>query len=389
MAPDAISPTNHAEAAAALAGAAASRRPVRIIGAGTKLHWGAPSAADALRVYSTALDRTLEHNVGDMTASFESGVPLARAQAELAAHGQMLAIDPPVLAQDESDDHLGAAGPTVGGVFATADAGPLRHRYGQPRDLILGVTVALSDGTVARAGGRVIKNVAGYDLGKLFTGSFGTLGMILALSVRLHPKPPLTATVVGHTDDPGALAVAARKLAQAPLELDALDVRWRGGAGALLARTAGAQAHGRAAEIAAAMRSAELLDIELSEDDEHHWIRQRAGQRSDARAIARVNARPTALPAVLAVTDARGGSLVGRAAFGTSFIELEPERVEALRAGLPDGATAVMLDLPASHRGAIDPWPSADGSALALMHRVKQRFDPAAICNPGIFVGGI
>ena len=93
--------------------------------------------------------------------------------------------------------------------MATNDSGPLRHRYGSARDLVVGITVALSDGTVAKAGGKVIKNVAGYDLAKLFTGSFGTLGAILDLSLRLHPLPPATATAVGRSGDPAALAAAA------------------------------------------------------------------------------------------------------------------------------------------------------------------------------------
>src|SRR5207244_6227468 len=113
--------------------------------------------------------------------------------------GQMLAIDPP--------DRGGA---TVGGVLATADSGPLRHRYGAPRDLVLGITVALADGSVASAGGKVIKNVAGYDLAKLFTGSYGTLGAILQVAVRLHPRPERAATARGLGDDPDAVAEAAR-----------------------------------------------------------------------------------------------------------------------------------------------------------------------------------
>ena len=119
----------------------------------------------------------------------------------------MLALDPP----------LGAGGKaTIGGVVATNDSGPLRHRYGSARDLVVGITVALSDGTVAKAGGKVIKNVAGYDLAKLFTGSFGTLGAILDLSLRLHPLPPATATAVGRSGDPAALAAAAAELSHAP-----------------------------------------------------------------------------------------------------------------------------------------------------------------------------
>ena len=112
----------------------------------------------------------VEHNEGDLTAVLDAGAPLAAAQAAFAEAGQMLALDPP----------LGAGGAaTIGGVVASGDSGPLRHRYGAARDLVVGMTMALADGTVARAGGKVIKNVAGYDLAKLLAGSFGTLGLIL------------------------------------------------------------------------------------------------------------------------------------------------------------------------------------------------------------------
>ncbi len=183
LATQAIPPTFE-QAAAALAGASAEGRTVRIRGAGTKLGWGAPTAAADIELCTTGLNRIVEHNVGDLTAILEAGVPLADAQRTFAAAGQMLALDPPLGGQPRFP-----SGATIGGIVATGDSGPLRHRYGAPRDLIVGATVALSDGTVARSGGKVIKNVAGYDLAKLFAGSFGTLGVILSVSVRLHPLP--------------------------------------------------------------------------------------------------------------------------------------------------------------------------------------------------------
>src|SRR4029078_4252397 len=125
---------------------------------------------------------------------------------------------------------------TIGGLMATGDSGPLRHRYGGVRDLVLGITIALSDGTLAKAGSKVIKNVAGYDLGKLFAGSYGTLGLILSVTVRLHPKPAATATAGGASDDPDGLASAAARLAALPLEADCLDAAWQDGAGRVLAR---------------------------------------------------------------------------------------------------------------------------------------------------------
>src|SRR5438067_6359722 len=159
-------------------------------------------AADALRaggrvsierdggdvVLSTArLNRVLEHEPGDLTAIVEAGLRLSELQAALGPHGQMLALDPP-------------GDPTIGACLAGDLSGPRRHRYGAMRDLVIGVTVVLADGTVASSGGKVVKNVAGYDLGKLFSGSRGRLRLIARVALRLHPRPAAAATVVGEAE---------------------------------------------------------------------------------------------------------------------------------------------------------------------------------------------
>jgi glycolate oxidase FAD binding subunit len=364
--------------AATLAAASEAGRSVRIRGGGTKQGWGSPAEPDVW-IDTGGLDRIPEHNVGDLTAVLEAGVPLARAQATFAAQGQMLALDPPL--------EWAGADATIGGVVATADSGPLRHRYGAPRDLVVGMTVALSDGTIARSGGKVIKNVAGYDIAKLFAGSFGTLGVILSVTVRLHPLPVGAATVLGATGDPAVLAEAVRALAAAPLELEALDVAWRGGRGGALARVAGTEVVRRGQRVAGLMREAGLEQVGVMDDDEPVWARQRGGQRSPHGALLRVAAAPSALAAVVRAAQAAGGTVVGRAALGTSFVDLDPGAVPRLRAELPRAAGVVVLDAPAELRA--DPWGAIDEPALALMRRVKQRFDPAGVCNPAIFVGGI
>jgi glycolate oxidase FAD binding subunit len=190
-------PRSVAEVAETLAAATAAGRAVRIRGAGTK-PWAAVAVAvardadvdgdgdavgdsDTLTLRTTGLSEITAHDPGDMTASLQAGVPLSVAQARFHAEGQMLALDPP-LGVDESA--------TIGGIVASADRGPLAHRYGSPRDLVVGATVALGDGTIARSGGTVIKNVAGYDIAKLLCGSFGTLGVIVSVNVRLHPRHP-------------------------------------------------------------------------------------------------------------------------------------------------------------------------------------------------------
>jgi glycolate oxidase FAD binding subunit len=376
-----VSPPSFEAVGAALSAAAAAGETVRTLGAGTKAGWGAPGAAPDVELCTGALDRIAEHNAGDLTAVLEAGVPLARAQEQFAAAGQMLAVDPFLGSGEEA---------TIGGVLATADSGPLRHRYGAPRDLVLGMTVALSDGTVAKSGGKVIKNVAGYDLGKLFTGSFGTLGVILSVSVRLHPLPARTVTVYGESGDPAIVAAGSSSLAAAPLELEALDVAWHEDHGGVLARCAGVAGPARAERVARALRDAGFTTVEIADDDAELWARQRAGQRSQAGALVRVAARPSALAGVLEAVRASGANAVGRAAVGHSFIELDPGALGTLLAHLPDGAIPVLLDAPPELHGAVDPWGEPrDAAALELMRRVKQRFDPTLTCNPGVFVGGI
>jgi glycolate oxidase FAD binding subunit len=378
----ALTPTTFEQVAAAMADAAGAGQSVKLVGGGTKRDWGSAARVADLEIRTSALDRIVEHNEGDLTAVLEAGVPLARAQRRFASAGQMLALDPFLGPHHEA---------TIGGILAAGDSGPLRHRYGAPRDLVLGVTVALSDGTIARAGGKVIKNVAGYDLGKLFCGSLGTLGAILSVNLRLHPLPARTATALGVSDDPDTLAAAALTLARAPLELEALDVAWRGGRGGLLAQSAGAEPGRRARRVAELMRSEGLDQVDVMTEDEQLWARQRAGQRSQSGALVRVCARPSRLVELLAAVDSCSGTLVGRAALGWSYVELEPElaTVARFRRALAGDAVSVVVDAPAALRTGLDPWGSVDEDSLELMRRVKQQFDPAGACNPGLFVGGL
>jgi glycolate oxidase FAD binding subunit len=343
-------------------------KAVRPRGGGTKLGWS-PAGEESVDFDTRRLNRILEHNEGDFTAVLEAGVPMVEAQAHFGRTGQMLALDPPLGADDAA---------TIGGVIAANDAGPLRHRYGTVRDVVVGITVVLSDGTIAESGGKVIKNVAGYDLGKLFAGSFGTLGLIARVAVRLHPAPERTATVVAESEDPDALGAAALKLAALPLEADSLDVDWEGDRGRLAVRFAGATAADRAQ---AAVRHVELGGVRVEEDDHELWAQQRARQRSPDGVVVKVSGRPTDLPLVIAA--AGGASVVSRAALGVSYVTggdvAELRRALAPRhCAVLDGADRVP-----------DPWPTVDPGALAVMERIKSRFDPARRFRPGAFVGGL
>lgn len=365
------------ELADALSTAAEAGRSVRVRGAGTKLSWAGVAALEPdVEISTTGLDEVLEHNAGDLTAIVEAGVPLAAAQRAFAQADQMLALDPP------------DGGATIGGIVASADSGPLRARYGGVRDLVVGMTVALSDGTRAKSGGKVIKNVAGYDLAKLFAGSFGTLGAILDVAVRLHPLPPSTATAIGRTSDPAALAQAAGALTHAPLEHTGLDVRWDG-SGAVLARFGGA-APGPQAEGAARVMREAGLDVEIAEDDDGLWNAQRDGQRArpgEPDTIVRVSGLQTDLPALLDAAREHDLLLVGRAPLGLSWLRLEdPAAAPATLAALRAIATAVVLDAPPEVRAGVDPWGDRDEAVLTLMRRVKDGFDPDGACAPGVLV---
>jgi glycolate oxidase FAD binding subunit len=370
-------PAGAEEAAKLLGVASATGQRVRIRGGGTREGWGHVTEPPDVVLSTTGLDRILEHNEGDLTAVLEAGVPLRAAQERFGAAGQMLALDP-----------AGAREATVGGVFATGDSGPLRHRYGAARDLIVGVTVALPDGTVAKAGGKVIKNVAGYDLAKLFTGAFGTLGLIVSVAVRLHPRPPQALTARGVCDDADHLTRAASALAHRPLEAEALDLAWAGGRGAVLARFGGATAeHGAATALEVLRENGCAADV--VEDDAALWQQQREHQRSTTATVVKVSALPTDLPRLLAAADDLDATLVGRAALGLSWVTVgDADAVEKLRAALAP-APCVVTDAPVEVREQLDPWDTERAEPLALMRRVKERFDPTGACNPGLYVGGI
>jgi glycolate oxidase FAD binding subunit len=328
--------------------------PVRVVGAGTRSGWGRPVDAPALE---TAALKGWEHEPGDFTVVVGAGERLGEVQARLAEAGQMLALDPP-------------GDGTIGGLVATADSGPLRHRYGAPRDLVIGVQLALSDGTLARGGGRVIKNVAGYDLPKLAAGSYGTLGVITEVSLRLHPRPEGFATARFAGLDAAGVQRRSVDLLRRPLEADALDLRWDGSEGEVLVRFSGP---------AAAERAARVAD-DVIEDDEDLWREQRARQRGEF--VVRVHALPTEIARVLRAVP--GATAVGRAGVGTIWLHLtDAAAAGALSAALGPQTALAVLDAPEEARRD-DPFGLRDRPERALMQSVKDRFDPENHCNPGL-----
>ncbi|HET7513410.1 MAG TPA: FAD-binding protein [Gaiella sp.] len=272
------------EAAAVVAEASASGRRIRI--------------GDDLD--TSALDCVLEHEAGDLTCTVEAGIRLSALQAALARAGQRLSLDPP-------------GDPTIGACLASRLSGPLSHRFGTPRDLVLGVTLVLGDGTVASSGGKVVKNVAGYDLGKLVCGSEGRLALIVRVSLRLHPLPEAAATLVVETDDPAGVVRALRR---SQLQPSALDVHHPGRVAVLF--------EGHDGAVAAQMDAARAL-VGGAAGDPGVWEHARARQ---ARALGRLAFAPRDLGNVLSTLS----EAIVRPAAGIAYV---PHRV----GGVPSAAT--------------------------------------------------
>jgi glycolate oxidase FAD binding subunit len=269
-------------------------------------------------VTAGGMQRVLEHDPGDLTCTVEAGIRLSELGDALAASGQRLSLDPP-------------GDPTVGAVVAGNLSGPLRHRFGAPRDLVLGVTLVLADGTVASAGGKVVKNVAGYDLARLVCGSQGHLAFVARVSLRLHPLPGAARTLVVETEDAAGIV---SKLQRSQLQPSALDVLHPGRVAALF--------EGSERAVAAQLHAARVL-VGGEEAADVMWDESRARQ---AEARGRARFAPGDLAATLAGLD----EAVVRPAAGVAYthapasdtVSQGHERlVEAIRAQLdPSGVLA-------------------------------------------------
>jgi len=358
-------------------------------GGGTKLGWGnSPERADL--VLSTArLNEIIEHAWADLTVTVEAGCTIQRLQETLAEHGQRLALDP-----------LWPEKATIGGVLSANDSGALRLRFGALRDLIIGATIALPDGTLASSGGKVVKNVAGYDLPKLVTGALGTLGIITRAVFRLHPLPRNTrsfsvATANAEEAQRFALAVQDSKLAHTFLQShfsdDASpvsDILFEGTEAGLVAQEA--QLRNLAAP-------AKVLETSTSS-----WTaREKLWTLADPEntAIAKISVLPANVARTMKLVEhiANGQQVRWRAlvyATGLGWLRLEA-KVGALRGALQalrGELESQQGSLVALHRPekmpSFDAWGNA-GDALPLMKAVKQQLDPKSTLNPGRFVGGI
>ena len=391
---DAAEPQSPEELAAILAGASRARRSTAIRGGGTKSAWGRLAPDPELTVHTGRLNRIVVHRHGDLTATVQAGMRLADFNAELAAHRQWLPVE------------SAFAGATIGGLVATNDCGPLRHRSGTPRDLLIGITLALTDGRIVKAGGHVVKNVAGYDLGRFVSGSFGTLAGIVDATFKLMPIPQASATLVASYDDAAALARDAAALAASQLEPAAFDVRAGavdGGAGdggghleaahpRLLVRFASSPASTEEQANHASALLTGQVSVTTGDAESTLWREQLAAPwsadarpaPSDVPAVIRMSWLPSRLADVIALV--RGHALRGRV-MGTGLVRLAGDPadhaaiVERLRAS--DALRhVVILSGPAALKSRVDAW-GPPASAAAATRALKQMFDPAGILNAG------
>jgi glycolate oxidase FAD binding subunit len=370
-----LRPGSVAEVAEVMKAAAADGRTVVPVGGRSKLSWAAPPSSCDLVLDTTGLDRVVEHVAGDLTVVAEAGVRLASLQEHVGRAGQLLGLDP-------ADD-----GATLGGVVSANASGPRRLRYGTVRDLLIGTTVVLADGTVANAGGKVVKNVAGYDLGKLYTGAHGTLGVVVSTTWRLHPVPPARRVVTVDLPEAAAAGPLAVRLARSTLTPSAVELLGTAGGPGRLVVVFESIAESVTAQAQAAVA---LLDGGTESDSVPAGFGQRPGGADDV--LLRLAYVPAALAQVLAALPA-GSGVAASAGTGVCYAAVPADSavdvLPRIRTTLgPHDGTAVVLHAPDAVRDRLDHWGPV-GDALDLMRRVKDQFDPGHRMSPGRFVGGL
>jgi glycolate oxidase FAD binding subunit len=377
---DIVQPSTAEEVAAAMKRADDERLSMVIRGAGTKIAWGRPPAHIDVMLDMRRLNRVLAHDYGDLTATIQAGATLRDVNDTLSRLGQGLALDPSF-----ADDA------TIGGILATNDSGPLRHRYGTPRDLVIGVQLATVDGVLAKAGGRVVKNVAGYDLSRLITGSFGSLAAIVTATFKLAPIPDASKTMRVTVPDAAALAQAIRAVMASQLDPIAFEVVV---APALpppriLLRFA---SHPAVVDAQVAATSALLIAGATSIDvvegyAERALWRTHATRLWDAPgAIVRASWLPAAVASVLGELPA-DAELIGRAGIAAGLVRIGGDDAEQARAignlrHSPHVGNVVVVRGSIALKGLVDVW-GPQGDRQRLLHSMKRAFDPNGVLNAG------
>ena len=407
-----VFPHTQEELAETLRLASAESWSVIPAGAGTWLEAGnRPLAADLI-VSTARLDRVLEYEPADLTATVEAGCPLAKFNQQAREHGQWIPLDP-----------FGAPEGTIGATIATASYGPLRCGYGIPRDWLIGIRVAHIDGKMTRAGGKVVKNVAGYDLCKLYTGSFGTLAIITEMTFKLRSLATAGKTVIFRNKDEARLATLATLIQASPLQPSAMELLspdrsdWSNDGSHnsnswMLAVQFLHEPEAVESQIASIreMGSSNLLTAPLAaeilaDDESQRFWREYRESEADTSAewLLRLTTLPADLPAMISLANRQLPGARWRVHAANGVLRLSapsgwpagwtPD--ETLRRLLDfrqeirsHGGQMVVLRAPGEILRQLDVW-GDPGSTLPLMRAIKQKFDPHSRLNPGRFVAGI
>ena len=369
-------PRDTEQAAEVLRAAAAHQLSVVPHGRGTKLTWGLPPRSADVVLDLSRMDQVLDHAAGDLIVQTQAGARLAVLQDVVGQAGQRLVLDETV------------PGASIGGTLATNTSGPLRMLVGTARDLLIGVTVVRADGVVAKAGGRVVKNVAGYDLGKLMIGSYGTLAVVTEAFFRLHPVPAERRWVSVTVDDPARAHEVTHLLVHSQTVPSAVELDWPATGPGTLSVLYGGTSDGVDGRVKSALR---LLGSGASVSDEEPvgwgvfpWQRGQTGIR--------LTTVLSGLHDVVAAGREVGATVRGSAGAGVLHATLDGDDVATRLGRLREACgrhqgTAVLVDAPVDVKQAVDVWGPVPG--LDLMHRVKDQFDPEHRLSPGRFVGGI
>jgi len=369
-----IAPANTEEIAAVLRYANRNSITVAPYGGGTKQRWG-NTIHPSLMLHTHRLGTVREHTWQDMTCTVQAGCTWSSMQLSLAKHGQFVALDP-----------LWADRATIGGIAASNDSGSLRLKYGSRRDLIIGMTIVLADGTIARTGGKVVKNVAGYDLHKLMTGAFGTLGIITEITFRLHSIPRHVQSLTIPSVDVEPLGQLLMKILDSHLSTQSLQLRSSRSGFNLDVRLATLPEviRDQASSLSKLARSVQL---EASESDPDVWnARQECFDQAEHFVI-KATMLPSDISQIAATIRTLGGTAVTQAtgtmtasipAASSSQLEQLREKLEAI------GGSLTVLHHPTHATPVVSTVPS---DTLTLMRELKHRFDPNRILNPGRFLG--
>ena len=384
-----VEPATVEAVAETLAWAAKDKLAILARGAGSKLGWGPPPRSIDVLISTARLNAIVVHRPGDLTATIQAGATLADVNTALARHRQWIPLDPP-----------SASRATIGGLVATNDSGPRRHRYGSPRDLIIGVEFVRADGRLAKGGGIVVKNVAGYDLPRLMTGSFGSLAVIVSATFKLYPLTTASKTLVVDLPNRRDLGELAGRILASHLTPTALEFQ-----------TSPLRLIVRFESIEAAVEQQSANTVKLVADcgfktetltgveEERLWIDHAKAGSTEAGALVKVSVLPSELADTLNLIEqlagTRGYVASGRAGLGVFMLhingddQLQKRVIDGLREGLQIGrGSAVVVHGPPDLKAHVDVWgPIGDG--LALMRAVKQQFDPAGTLCPGRGPGGL